>query len=84
MRHRLFDCERQLEISEVRADFSMQLQAQVARLNKELLLMGELQQKYQQRLGSISSSSTAREADQMRIDTLKHDLDGESRSTPIT
>ena len=38
--------------------------------------MGELQQKYQQRLGSVSSSSTVREADQMLIDTLKHELDG--------
>ena len=40
--------------------------------------MGELQQKYQQRLGSVSSSSTVREADQMLIDTLKHELDGAS------
>ena len=48
--------------------------AQIARLNKELVLMGELQQKYQQRLGSVTSSQNSKQEKQFLLDSYKQEL----------
>ena len=47
---------------------------QMNRLNKELLLMGELQQKYQQRLVAVSATSQPRTEAQFLIESLKAEL----------
>lgn len=50
---------------------------QVVHLNKELLLMGELQQKYQQRLAAVSVSHNIKPELQFLLDACKQELASE-------
>jgi len=58
----LFKMNEQLQRYEKMANTSDNLKSQVTDLNKELLLMGELQQRYQQRLASLSLNNATPEA----------------------
>ena len=73
--------KRELETVQMKADFADSLKAQAERLSKELLLMGELQQTYQQRLVSMSTSHQPRAQMQFALDTYKNELNSEWHCT---
>lgn len=76
----LFNFVHELNALRAKADIATELQEQVARLNKELLLMGELQQKYQQRLMVQSTMHNPRPEMQFVLETYKQEL-GSTRRT---
>lgn len=72
---RVFELEQETKSLRDQANLSQQLKDQIARLNKELLLMGELQQLYQQRLASVSLSHQPRQEMTFILDTYKAEVE---------
>lgn len=69
--NKLFSREKDLELLRQKVDSLSHLERQVIQLNTELLLMGELHQKYQQRLSEMNFSHNFPPQLQMCLDSCK-------------
>ena len=70
----MFNFVQELTALQTKADFAAELQEQVVSLNKELLLMGELQQKYRQRLATTATMHNPKPEQQLIIQAYKREL----------
>ncbi|KAK3586967.1 hypothetical protein CHS0354_026683 [Potamilus streckersoni] len=68
---RLFNTEKELEHMKEQAALNLKLKEQVFHLHKELLLMGELQQKCQEKLQSMKFSHRSKHEHESLINSLK-------------
>ncbi|KAL5011867.1 hypothetical protein ScPMuIL_010418 [Solemya velum] len=69
--YQLFNCQKDLEQMEKEVVTTQKLKEQVFQLHKELLLMGELQQKYQEKLQANKFSHTIHPDYKEQISSLK-------------
>lgn len=75
--NKLFAKEKDLELLRLKVESLSHLERQVMQLNTELLLMGELHQKYQQRLSEMSlKPQSVRPQLQMCLDSCKDECHG--------
>ncbi|CAD5113678.1 DgyrCDS2839 [Dimorphilus gyrociliatus] len=70
MKSDMFKCEQEFQQSRVKADQSEILEKRVTKLQKELLLMGELQQQYKSRLAELKERNAALHEAKIQLDSL--------------
>ncbi|XP_013415766.1 hamartin isoform X3 [Lingula anatina] len=71
LKAQIFQLETQLGLTQEKADMTQELQEQVNHLNKEILLMGELQQQYKERQEAMILQKEVRPQTLYLIDTYK-------------
>ncbi|ELU12842.1 hypothetical protein CAPTEDRAFT_219242 [Capitella teleta] len=69
----VFNLERELEVLKLQSEAACLVKDEVGSLNKELLLMGELQQKYQQRLADSSVKHHANKQTLMLLESCRNE-----------